>query len=100
MSQFVNSISKIHFSVYDSNGKWPDGIIAGNWQVLGSFFSCYEIQVEEESSFGGKYCVLGFYSNEKNESSVDSRALMPILGGGNPKVRSCFLNLNMASVPD
>ena len=72
--------------MYDSNGKWPDGIISGNWQVLGSFYSCYEIQVEEENTFGGKYCVLSFFSSQQNDTSADTRSLMPLFGNGDPKV--------------
>ena len=65
--------------MYDSNGKLPDGIIEGNWQVFGSYYSCYEVKVEDVYSFGGKFCYIRFTPNEKNQSSEINQLWFPLL---------------------
>lgn len=65
--------------MYDSSGKFPDGVIEGNWNVLGSYDSCYEIEVDDFYDFGGKFCYLRFQWQVKNYT-VNSRGLFPLLG--------------------
>lgn len=87
--------------MYDANGNWPDGILGGNWATLGSFSSCYEIQVEDdpvlEDSFGSRYCTVRMLNIELlnktvvQEGQISSKNIFPrppaFLGpNGEPRV--------------
>ena len=76
--------------MYDASGKWPDGILRGNFNVEGSYSSCLEVVAEEPmldgeilDSFAGRFCTMKFKAlQSKNAIKMDSNSrgiLIPAL---------------------
>jgi len=68
------------WKMLDATGKFPDGILQGNFNALGSYSSCIEIEAEiGNHTFGGKFGGVSYIVSEYDPADPAS-AIMPLYG--------------------